>query len=538
MKRVTIWVAAVAALAMFAVSCGGGGGGGTPSGSSSAPPGVQGGTFSFVNAEPSTLIPGNDYESAGGQVLEALFTRLVTFDFETGAPLPAQAESITQSDDGLTWTIVIKDGWTFHNGEPVTAQSYVDAWNYTAYGPNGYILNFFFDRIEGYDAINVDKPKTKELSGLAIVDDTTFTVTLTAPFSQFEITLGYDAFDPLPKVFYDDPDAYNEEPIGDGPYMMDGPWKHDETINLTRYPDYAGTPGFADNIELPIYTGNAAWADFQAGNLDITLVGSDHVEEARIAYPDTLNEQASSTYLYLGVPVYDERFQNKEIIQALSMAVDRQAVMDAILVAEQPADDLVPPAIVGYRSGACQYCTLDVAGAQQKLAEAGGWTGELTLNIYADDVVLEQAMEAVVNQWKQNLGIDAKLKATPYPSYDAAIQAREMTGPWWSGWGMDYPSMQDYLTPLYGTNGGYNTSGYDNPAFDDLMKQGDQAATVDASVPIYQQAADMILEDLPLIPWGYIGFNTVHQPTVTNVLKNGPIDSLALELVQVVQPSS
>jgi ABC-type oligopeptide transport system substrate-binding subunit len=538
MKRVTIWVAVVAALAMFAVSCGGGGGGGTPSGSSSAPPGVQGGTYSFVNAEPSTLIPHNNYDAAGNQVFEALFTRLVSYDFETGAPVPAQAESITPSDDALTYTIVIKDGWTFHNGEPVTAKSYVDAWNYAAYGPNGYILNFFFDRIEGYDAMNVDKPKTKELSGLKVVDDTTFTVTLTAPFSQFEITLGYDAFDPLPSVFYDDPEAYNEQPIGDGPYMMDGAWKHDETINLTRYPDYAGTPGFADNIELPIYSGPAAWADFQAGNLDITLVGSDHIEEARTAYPDTLNAHAGSTYLFLGVPLYDERFQNKEIRQALSMAIDREAVISAILVAEIPADDLMPPAITGYRSGACQYCTLDVAGAQQKLADAGGWTGELTLNIYADDVVLEQAMEAVANQWKENLGIDVKLNATNYPVYSGAIFDQEMTGPWWDGWAMDYPSPQDYLTPLYGSNGGYNTTGYDNPAFDDLMEQGDQAPTLEASIPIYQQGGDIILEDLPVIPWGYIGFNTVHQPTVTNVLKNGPLDNLALELVQVVQPSS
>jgi ABC-type oligopeptide transport system substrate-binding subunit len=523
---------------MFAVSCGGGGGGGTPSGSSSAPPGVQGGTFSFVNAEPGTLIPGNNYDSAGSQVFEALFTRLVTFDFETGAPLPAQAESITLSDDGLTWTIVIKDGWTFHNGEPVTAQSYVDAWNYTAYGPNGYILNFFFDRIEGYDAMNVDKPKTKELSGLKVVDDTTFTVTLTAPFSQFEITLGYDAFDPLPKVFYDDPDAYNENPIGDGPYMMDGPWKHDETINLARYPDYAGSPGYADNIELPIYSGDASWADFQGGNLDITIVGSAHLEEARTAYSDSLSEQPSSTFWFLGVPTYDERFADQQIRQALSMAIDRQAVMTAILINEQPADDLIPPLILGYRSGACQYCTLDVEAAQQKLADAGGWTGELTLNIYADDVVIEQAMEAVANMWKQNLGIDVKLKATNYPVYQSAIQAGEMTGPWWDGWSMDYPSMQDYLTPLYGSNGGYNNTGYDNSAFDDLMKQGDAAPSIDASVPLYQQGADMVLEDMPVIPWGYSGFNTVHLPTVTNVLKEGPIDNIALELVQVVQPSS
>jgi oligopeptide transport system substrate-binding protein len=540
MKRISVWVAAAAAMAMFAVGCSSGGGGGQASASSSASAGTQGGTFSYANTEPTSLVPQNDYEAGGAQVFEVLFTRLMTYDFKTGLPIPAQAESVTPSADGLTYTIKIKDGWTFHDGEPVTAQSYVDAWNYTAYGPNGYILNFFFDRIEGYDALNPSKgkPTTKEMSGLAVVDDTTFTVTLTAPFSQFPAQLGFDAFDPLPKVFYDDPDAYNEQPIGDGPYMMDGAWKHDETINLKRYEDYAGTAGLADKIELPIYTGDAAWADFQGGNLDITLVGSSHLEEARTAYADTLQEQSSSSYLFLGLPTYDPRFQNKELRQALSMAIDRQAVMTAILIAETPADDAMPPVIQGYRSGACQYCTLDVAGAKQKLADAGGWSGPMTLNFYADDQVLEQAMEAIGNQLTENLGIDVKLNPINSNEYFGITLGHKMTGPWWDGWVMDYPSIQDYLTPLYGKNGGYNVSGYDNPAFDDLMKQADAASTLDAAIPTYQQGDDMILEDMPVIPWGYIGFNTVNQPTVTNVLKEGPLDNLALELVQVVQPSS
>lgn len=508
---------------------------GEPTGATGATA-AQGGTYSFVNCEPTTLIPHNNYEACGAQVFQGLFTRLVSYDFETGAPVMSQAESITLSDDGLTYTIKIQPGWTFHNGEPVTAQSYVDAWNYTAYGPNGYILNFFFDRIEGYDAMNEKQPTAEELTGLTVVDETTFTVTLTAPFSQFVNTLGFDAFNPLPSVFYDDPEAFNEQPIGNGPYMMDGPWKHDEVIKLTRYQDYAGTPGFADNIELPIYSGDAAWADFQAGNVDITLVGSSHLEEARTAYADTLQEQPSSTFLFLGLPNYDERFASKELRQALSMAVDRQLVMDAILIAEIPADDIMPPAIQGYRSGACQYCVLDVAAAQDKLAEAGGWTGPMTLNFYADDQVLEQAMEAIGNQWNENLGIEIELNPINGNEYFGMTIGREMTGPWWDGWVMDYPSAQDYLTPLYGTNGGYNVSGYSNPAFDALMEQGDAAPTIEDSVPIWQQGADVILEDMPVIPWGYLGFNLVNQPTVTNVLKNGPLDLLALELVQVVQP--
>lgn len=541
MRRSGVWVAASAALALFAVACNSGGGGGKASGSPSASAGAQGGTYSFVNCEPQTLIPHNDYESCGAQVFEVLFTRLMTFDAATGEPIPAQAESVTPSDDGLTYTITIKDGWTFHNGEPVTAQSYVDAWNYTAYGPNGYVLNFFFDRIEGYDALNPSKgkPTTKELSGLKVVDGTTFTVTLTAPFSQFPAQLGFDAFDPLPKAFYDDPDAYNEQPIGDGPYMMDGAWKHDETVNLTRYAGYAGTPGFADKIELPIYTGDAAWLDFQAGNVDITFVGSSHLTEAKSSYADSLQLAPSSTFLFLGLPLYDKRFQSKELRQALSMAIDRQAVMNAVLIAETPADDFTSPVIAGYRQGACTNCVLNVALAQQKLAEAGGWSGELTLNFPGDDPVLEQAMEAVASQWTQNLGIqDVKLNPINPNSYYDFTFGKKMKGPWWDGWVMDYPSIQDYLQPLWGANGGYNVVAYDNSAFDDRVAQGDAAPTIGDSIPIYQQADDMILEDMPAIPWGYLGFNTVNLPTVTNVVKDGPLDLLALELVQVVPASS
>jgi ABC-type oligopeptide transport system substrate-binding subunit len=521
------------ALALVAAACSS-----NSSSGGSATEGQQGGTFSFYNGEPNHLIPQNDYESAGTQAFQGLWTRLVDFDPTTFKPVPAQADSIDVSSDGLTYTIKIKPGWTFHDGTPVTAQSYVDAWNYAAYGPNGYILNFFFDKIEGYDALNPSSgtPKTKELAGLKVDSDTQFTVTLTKPFSQFEYTLGFDAFDPLPKAFFDDPTSFDEKPIGDGPYMMDGKWQHDQAINLQRYPDYAGTPGFADNIELRIYQGDAAWLDFQAGNLDITLVGSDHLNEARSTYPDTLSEEPGATLLYLNLPLYQEQFQNKLVRQALSLALNRQAVMNAVLVAEKPADDFMPPPVTGYRQGACQYCAYNVDLAKQKLQEAGGFQGDLTLNFYADDTTLEQAMEAVATQWKDNLGITVKLNAIPQNTYfsgSGPIYTKKMTGPWWDGWTEDYPSIQDFLEPIYGSNGGYNTSGYLSKQFDDILSQGNQQSLSD-SIPTYQQADDMILEDMPAIPWGFIGFNTVHSDNVTNVVKVPGLDELDLSKVQVV----
>jgi oligopeptide transport system substrate-binding protein len=524
------------ALALVAAACGSNTSGGA---ASSAAPGTQGGTFSVANCEPATsLIPQNNYESCGTQVFEVVFEPLMAFD-DGGALVGAQAESVTPSSDGLTYTIKIKSGWTFHNGDPVTAQDYVNAWNYAADCTNGYILNSFFDKIVGYDDLNPADCKnvsTHEMSGLKVSDPTTFTVELSAPFSQFPVTLTFDAYDPLPQAFFDDPDAFNEQPIGDGPYMMDGKWKHDESITVVKYPDYAGTPGNADKIVLKEYSGDAAWTDFQAGNVDLAFVGSSHLAEAEQQYSDSLQRFPSSAFLYLGFPLYDPKFQNKELRQALSMAVDRQSVMTAILINETPADDLISPAIEGYRAGACKYCTLDVEGAKQKLADAGGWSGTMNLNIYADDPVLEQAAEAIVNQWKQNLGIDVKINAIPYNTWYGNTISKKWDGPWFlDGWVMDYPSAQDYIWPLYGTKGSYNSTGYTNPQVDELLKQGDEATSVDASTPLYQQADDLVLEDMPVIPWGYGGFNSVNGATITNVVKDGPFDQIALEKVEVVQ---
>src|SRR5438046_309825 len=95
----------------------------------------RGGAFSVSASEPEHLMPANATTTADGQVLSALFTGLVEYDPKTAEPRNAMAASIT-TDDQRTWTIRIKPGWTFHDGEPVTARSFVDAWNFAAYAPN------------------------------------------------------------------------------------------------------------------------------------------------------------------------------------------------------------------------------------------------------------------------------------------------------------------------------------------------------------------------------------------------------------------
>jgi len=194
---------------------------------------------SIAIGEPmSPLVPGNTVEEYGTQILESLWTGLVEYDADGEVSYTGVAETI-KSDDSVTWTVSLRDGWTFHDGTPVTAESFVDAWNYTAYSPNAQAGSYFFGNIAGYGDLQapVDdageptgEPAATELSGLTVVDDTTFTVTLSAPFAQFPVTLGYNPFFPLPQAFFDDPEGFGSAPIGNGPFRADGEFVPGEGI--------------------------------------------------------------------------------------------------------------------------------------------------------------------------------------------------------------------------------------------------------------------------------------------------------------------
>ena len=164
-------------------------------------------------------MPGNTTEDQGNQVLSSLWTGLVRYDDKGGVAYTGVADTIT-SDDSTTWTVTLKDGWTFHDGTPVTAGSFVDAWNYTAYSPNAQAAAYFFANIAGYDALQAPtddageptgEPTATEMTGLKVVDDGPFTVTLNAPFAQWPVTVGYSAFYPLPKSFFDRPGGRRQE---------------------------------------------------------------------------------------------------------------------------------------------------------------------------------------------------------------------------------------------------------------------------------------------------------------------------------------
>ena len=114
---------------------------------------ITGGDVSTYIVDPEHLNPLTSNESEGIAVLRALFAPLVQFDPFTGQSFNLAAESVTSTDGGKTWIVTLRPGFTFHNGELVTAQSWVDAWSYGATGANGQQNNSFYRNFVGYDVL-------------------------------------------------------------------------------------------------------------------------------------------------------------------------------------------------------------------------------------------------------------------------------------------------------------------------------------------------------------------------------------------------
>jgi ABC-type transport system substrate-binding protein len=500
--------------------------------------------ISIAIGEPvNALVPGNTVEENGTQVLESLWTGLVEYGTDGAVSYTGVAEAI-ESDDSVTWTVRLQDGWTFHDGTPVTAESFVDAWNYVAYSPNAQAGSYFFANIEGYGDLQapVDdagdptgEPAATELSGLAVVDDRTFTVTLSAPFAQFPITLGYNPFFPLPESFFEDPETFGKRPIGNGPFRATDDFVPGEGITVVAYEDFAGEQAAGvEEIEFRVYTDTAtAYLDAEAGTLDVLpRIPADVSGTAPEDFAGRYVETAASGFTFLALPLYQERYADPRVRQALSLAIDRETIAEQIFSGTRSAAaSVVPPVVDGHREDACGYCTLDVDRANDLLDEAGfdrTQPIELWFNAGAGN---EAWVEAIGNQLRTNLGVEFVLKGDlAPPEYGPLMGTQGMTGPFRMGWSMDYPSPQNFLEPLYATDAGANFAFYSNPAFDELVAQGNAAATSDEAIGFYNQAEDVLLEDMPIIPLFFEVNQSVHSADVADVVVDafGRVDTSAL----------
>lgn len=477
--------------------------------------------------EPKSILPVNAGESEGGQLAYTLFAGLVGYDKE-GKTYNVVADDIS-SPDSKVWTVKIKSGFTFHNGEAVNADSFINAWNWGAYGPNASDVNSYYSQIEGYDALNPEDakatPTAKTLTGLKKIDDLSFTITLTSAFADFKTELGYNPFYPLPKVAFAADGSitkeYLEAPIGNGPFKMKGTWKHDVSIEVVRYDGWKGEKPKVAGITYKIYQDlKSHYTDVLANTLDVDkTVDTSALSTAVTDFGDRYQHSPTSTFQFLAFPTYDPAYSKVEVRKAISMAINREEIVKTIFAGTQTAaKSFISPVIPGYRNNTCgKACDYDATAAKQMYQAAGGpSTIQITYNA---DGGHKESIEATCNQLQANLGVTCQAK--PEPKFgDLLKKVKDHTpgvGMFRMAWGMDFPSMYNYLQPIYTTKGSSNYYGYSNKQFDDLVVKGTTAKTPEEAIKIWQQAEDILSTDLPVVPLRYGQNNFVHSTKIKHV---------------------
>jgi oligopeptide transport system substrate-binding protein len=231
----------------------------------------------------------------------------------------------------------------------------------------------------------------------------------------------------------------------------------------------------------------------------------------------------------------DPTYSNPKLRQAISMAIDRNTIVKQIFNnSRQPATGWVSPVVDGYKAGQCgEYCTFDAAKAKAKLDEAGGFKGTKMTLAYNADSSHKGWTEATCNSIKSSLGIDCV--ATPivdFATFRTQITSHKMKGMFRTGWQMDYPSIENFLAPLYKTGASSNDGDFSNPEFDKLIDQA--AAQTDATQANgkYQQAEALLANDMPAVPMWYTTatFGWSDKVTGVKITAFGTIDFSSLAL--------
>ena len=495
--------------------------------------GASGGIITVDNNEPQNpLIPAITNEVGGGLVLQNIFAGLVYYEAD-GAVQMESAESIeSENDDNQHWTIKLKDGLKFSDGSDVTASSFVDAWQYAA-SDDAFENHWWFANFapaEGAQVSDSDgAPVGEDALDVAVVDDSTFTVNLAAPQSDFVVSLGYQVFSPLPQAFFDDPEAFGEAPIGNGPYKLEK-WNHDEVISLVPNENYDG-PRKAQNagIDLKVYgTLDAAYTDLISDNLDILKqVPSSQLASYKDDLGDRAIDQPAAIWQGLTIPSFLKHFEPGEEgtlrRQAISYAIDREQITDKIFLGTRtPAVDFTSPVIDGWSDSipGSEVTHFDADKAKELWAQADAitpWDGTLKLTYNADGDH-KAWTEAVANQLANTLGIETEAVAYPdFATLRGEIKNRTSEGLLRSGWQFDYPGAYNILGALYITGAGSNDGEYSNPEYDELVNKGATAPSVEEANKYFEQAQEVLFKDLPVLPLWYSSVNGGYSTLVDNV---------------------
>jgi oligopeptide transport system substrate-binding protein len=490
------------------------------------------GTLHWGNGtEPQSLDPHIATGVPEHHIISSLMEGLVHKDGETLEPRPGVAKSWDISADGRVYTFYLRQDARWSNGDPHNAHDYVWSWWRALQPALGNLYAYMYFPIANAKAYYDGEISDFNQVGVKALNDYVLQVTLTEPIPYFLQLLDHYSTYPVHRATIEKFGTADQRGtrwtfegniVGNGAFQLKE-WKINRRITVERNPFYWDAANVRLNQVVFYPTENVTTEErmFRAGQLHYSGIPSDKIQAYSQSDDPSLRIQP-----YLGVYFYrlnvdKPQLSDKRVRRALGMTINRDQLVSQITKGGQiPAYTITPPGTMGYYPES--DLTFDPEAAKKLLAEAGYPNGEgfpTTEILYNTSEGHRKIAVALQQMWKKHLNIDVVLLNQEWKVYLDTVSNHhyEIARAGWIG---DYVDPNNFLD-MFLCNGGNNRTRWCNPEYDQIiLQQVPKAKTHQQRLKLFQQAENILLQEMPVIPiYIYTSNNLVH-PTVRNFGRN------------------
>lgn len=450
------------------------------------------GTLNWPVLDSPTATPVTSPLLSTVQLTKLLFNNLVRYDRNL-KPAPDLAASWEPSADLKTWTFHLRRGVRWHDGQPFTADDVV--FSITAYAkvPTSYYKSYF-----------------STFQSAEAVDPSTVRLVFQQPIANLPQLLAYNiAMVPkhvLAGVDLTKPAAFIAHPVGTGPFQFASEVPN-SYYRVVRNPQYFAGPVRLCAVNLKVVPDpDTQIAQVESGALDFATITPQQTVAAKNHPNVTIHKAPLVQHVFMSLLNTDPLFSDPRTRWALAMAIDRQGIVDKLLLGEGTvATGPIAPAVRWAYPIGLRPLPYDVAGARKLLAEVGWTPGpggilqrdgkplSFAITYWNSSVTTDLA--PVVQQYLGQLGADVKLDLLDFATAVAKVRAHRYQAALY--WGTT-PADPD-VTSYYGTGAASNIMGYSNRQVDQLLTQGRATFGDNRRAVIYAQAQRLIMQDQPVV---------------------------------------
>jgi oligopeptide transport system substrate-binding protein len=418
-------------------------------------------------------------------------------------PAPNIAQKWEVSDDGRAYTFYLRQDVKFHDGLEVTVEDFKYSLERACDPATGSLTapTYLGDIVGVKEVIT---GQAEEISGVRVIDDYTLQITIDAPKSYFLAKLTYPVAFVVDRNEVESGGEWWRQPNGTGPFQLKE-WQKENLLVMEKNEHYYGEKAKVGSVVFQLW-GGVPMNMYETGEIDVADVSINYVDKVTDKagpFYQELEIVPELSFSYIGFNHTKPPFDDVNLRRAFSQAIDKDKLVALVFKdMMQRADGILPPGIPGFNED-LSGLDFNVNKAKELIANSKYGSVEelppITITTMGWGGLVSQGLEAIIHEWRQNLGVEVKVRQLEPQRFLYYIR-QEKDEMYFLGWVADYPHPQDFLELLFRTGEENNAGEYSNAEVDALLERAGRELDYDLSLALYQEVEEKLVEDAACIP--------------------------------------